>query len=169
MMEYSQQKDILRTMTKRKVKEELRKPDFLLVTIGRVTAWAKEHLKLCIIGVSALVVIGLALTAYKMYEAREDDKLQYQLTEGIGAYQEYATNGSGQALQKAETAFKALSASRHEGVDEVAKLYLAKIYYTQGKSEDARSLYLDVKSRASNSILRKFAEDALQHFGQPAK
>jgi predicted negative regulator of RcsB-dependent stress response len=119
--------------------------------------------------VSALVVIGLALTAYKMYEAREDDKLQYQLTEGISAYQEYATNGSGQALQKAETAFKALSTSRHEGVDEVAKLYLAKIYYTQGKSEDARSLYLDVKSRASNSILRKFAEDALQHFGQPAK
>ena len=156
-------------MTKRKVKEELKKPDFLLVTIGRVTAWIKEHLKLCIIGASALVVVGLALTAYQVYEAREDDRLQYQLAEGISAFQEYATNGSGQALQKAVTAFKALSASHHKGVDEVAKLYLAKIYYTQGKNDDARSLYLDVKSRASSGILRKLAEAALQHLGQPAK
>ncbi len=156
-------------MTKRKVKEELRKPDFLLVTIGRVTAWTKEHLRLCIIGVSALVVIGLALTAYRIYETREDDRLQYQLEEGISAYQEYTTNSSGQALQKAESIFKELSASHHKGLDEVAKLYLARIYYTQGKSDDARSLYLDIKSRASNSILRKLAETALQHIGQPAK
>jgi hypothetical protein len=156
-------------MTKRKVKEELKKPDFLLVTIERVMAWTKEHLKLCIIGVSALVVVGLALTAYQVYETREDDKLQYQLTEGISAFQEYATNGSGQALQKAETAFKALSSSHRKGVGEIAKLYLAKIYYTQGKSDDARSLYLDVKNRASSGILRKLAEGALQHIGQPAK
>ncbi len=156
-------------MTKRKVKEELKKPDFLLVTLGRVTVWTKQHLRLCIVGAAALVVIGLGLTAYKMYEAREDDKLQYQLTEGIGAYQEYTTNGSGQALQKAESIFKSVSASRHKGLDEVAKLYLAKIYYSQGKSEDARSLYLDIKSRASNSILRKLAETALQHIGPPAK
>ena len=156
-------------MTKRKVKEDLKKPDFLLVTVGRVTAWTREHLRLCIIGLSALVVLGIALTGYKMYEIREDDKLQYQLTEGISAFQEFATNGSGQALQKAQTAFKALSASHHKGVDEVAKLYLAKIYYTQGKSEDARSLYLDVKSRASSSLLRKLAEAALQHIGQAAK
>jgi hypothetical protein len=156
-------------MTKRKVKEELKKPDFLLVTIGRVTSWTREHLRLCIIGVSALVVIGLALTAYQMYETREDDKLQYRLTEGISAFQEYATNGSGQALQRAETAFKAVSASHRKGVDEVAKLYLAKIYYAQGKNEDARALYADVKSRASSSILSKFAEVALQSIGQPAK
>jgi hypothetical protein len=156
-------------MTKRKVKEELKKPDFLLVTLGRVTTWTKEHLRLCIVAVSALIVIGLALTAYKMYEAREDDKVQYQLAEGISAFQEYATNGNGQALQKAETVFKGLSASRRKGLDEVAKLYLAKIYYTQGKTEDARSLYLDVKGRASNSMLRKLAEAALQHIGQPAK
>ncbi len=156
-------------MTKRKVKEELKKPDLLLVTIGRITAWTKEHLRLCVIGVSALIVLGLALTAFRMYQVREDDKLQYQLTEGIGAFEEYATNGSSQALQRAETAFKTLSASRHKGVDEIAKLYLARIYYSQGKNEDARSIYLDVKSRASNSVLRKLAETALLHLGPPAK
>ncbi|HUJ89919.1 MAG TPA: hypothetical protein VLX12_06985 [Syntrophorhabdales bacterium] len=156
-------------MTKRKVKEDLKKPDFVLVTLGRLTTWTKQHLRLCIIGVSALVVIGLALTAYRIYETGEDDKLQYQLEEGISAYQEYTTNGSGQALQKAESIFKNVSASRHKGLDEVAKLYLAKIYYSQGKSEDARTLYLSIKNRASNSILRKLAETALQHIGQPAK
>ena len=156
-------------MTKRKVKEELKKPDFMIVTLGRVITWTKQHLRLCIIGAAALVALGISVTAYKMYEAREDDKLQYQLTEGISAYQEYTTNGSGQALQNAESIFKNVSASRHKSLDEVAKLYLAKIYYSQGKSEDARSLYLDIKSRASNSTLRKLAETALQHIGQPAK
>ena len=156
-------------MTKRKVKEELKKPDFMLLTLGRVITWTKQHLRLCIIGVAVLVVIGLALTAYRIYETREDDRLQYQLTEGISAYQEYTTNGSGQALQKAESIFKSVSASHRKGLDEVARLYLAKIYYAQGKSEDARSLYLDVKGRASNSTLRKLAEMALQAIGQPAK
>ncbi len=156
-------------MTKKKVKEELKRPDFVLVTLGRVTTFVKEHLRLCIIGVSALVVIGLALTAYRMYETRENDKLQYQLQEGITAYQEYTTNGSSQALQKAESIFKSVLASRQRGLDDIAKLYLAKIYYSQGKSEDARSLYLDVKSRTSNSILRKLAETALQRIGQPTK
>lgn len=156
-------------MTKRKVKEELKKPDFMLLTLGRVITWTKQHLRLCIIGVTVLVVIGLALTAYRIYETREDDKRQYQLTEGISAYQEYTTNGSGQALQKAESIFKSMSASHRKGLDEVAKLYLAKIYYAQGKSEDARSLYLDVKGRASDSTLRKLAEMALQRIGQPAK
>jgi predicted negative regulator of RcsB-dependent stress response len=156
-------------MTKRKVKEELKKPDFMLVTLGRATTLVKEHLRLCIIGACAVVVIGLALTAYRMYEARENDKLQYQLQEGITAYQEYTTNGSGQALQKAESMFKSVSASGQRSLDEIAKLYLAKIYYSQGKSEDARSLYLDVKSRTSNSTLRKLAETALQRIGQPTK
>jgi predicted negative regulator of RcsB-dependent stress response len=156
-------------MTKRKVKEELKKPDFIMVAIGRMTAWAKEHLKLCIIGASAVVVIALGLTAYRVYEAREDDTLQYQLEQGIAAYQEYSTNGSSQALQKAESTFKGISASRHKGLDAISKLYLAKIYYSQGKTEAARSLYLDVQSRASDSIVRKIAETALQQIGQPAK
>jgi hypothetical protein len=168
-MEYSQHKDIHKTMTKRKVKEDLKKPDFMLVTLARLTTWTKQHLRLCIVAAAVLVVFGLALTAYRIYETGEADKLQYQLEEGISAYQEYTTNGSGQALQKAESIFKSVSASRHKALDEVAKLYLAKIYYSQGKSEDARSLYLDIKGRASNSILRKLAETALQHIGQPAK
>jgi predicted negative regulator of RcsB-dependent stress response len=156
-------------MTKRKVKEELKRPDFMMVTLARLTTWTKEHLKLCIAGAAVAVVIALALTTYRIYEIREDDKLQYQMEEGITAYQEYAANGSGQALQKAESIFKSMSASHRKGLDQVAKLYLAKIFYAQGKSEDARSLYLDVKSRASNSILRKLAETALQHIRQPAK
>ena len=156
-------------MTKRKVKEELKKPDIVLAAIGLATTWVKQHLRLCIAGMALVVVIALALTGYKMYAAREDDKLQYQLSEAISAFQEYTTNGNDQALQKAESTFKVLSASQHKGLGEVAGLYLAKIYYAQGKTEDARSLYLDIKNRASNNTLRKLAETALQHVSQPAK
>ena len=78
-------------------------------------------------------------------------------------------NGSDEALKKAESDFKALSTSRTKGVDDIAKLYLGKIYYTRGKPEDAKALYLDVKNRSSNGTLRKLAEAALQSLGQPAK
>jgi hypothetical protein len=156
-------------MTKRKVKEDLKKPDFIMVTIERASAWAKEHLRLCIIGASAVLVIALLVTAYRIYEAREDDKLQYQLEQGITAYQEYSTNGNNQALQKAESAFKGISASRNKGLDAISKLYLAKIYYAQGKTDAARSLYLDIKNHTSDSIIMKIAETALQQIGQPAK
>ena len=156
-------------MTKRKVKEELKRPDILLAAIGHVVSWVREHVRLCVIGAVALVAIALAVTGYKIYQAGQDEKLQYQLTEGIRSFQEYTMNGSDEALKKAESDFKALSTSRTKGVDDIAKLYLGKIYYTRGKPEDAKALYLDVKNRSSNGTLRKLAEAALQSLGQPAK
>ncbi len=156
-------------MTKRKVKEELKKPDFVMVAFEGATVWIKEHLKLCVIAMSALVVIALAITGYRLYEAREDDRLQYQLQQGIALYQEYTINGNSQALQKAESNFKTVSSSRHRDINEVAELYLARIYYIQGKTEDARSLYTDVKNRASNALLKKLADTGLQNMSQPAK
>jgi hypothetical protein len=156
-------------VTKRKVKEELKRPDILLAAIGYVVGWVKEHVRVCVIGAVALVAIALAVTGYKIYQANEDEKLQYQLTEGIRSFQEYAMNGSDEAFKKAESAFKALSTSRTKGVDDIAKLYLGKIYYSRGKTEDAKALYLDVKNQSSNGTLRKLAEAGLQLISQPAK
>jgi hypothetical protein len=156
-------------VTKKKVKEELKRPDILLAAIGHVAGWVKEHVRLCVIGGVALVAIALAVTGYEMYQANEDEKLQYQLTEGIRSFQEYAMNGSDEALKKAESTFKALSTSRTKGVDDIAKLYLGKIYYSRGKTEDAKALYLDVKNQSSNGTLRKLAEAGLQLISQPTK
>jgi hypothetical protein len=88
-------------VTKRKVKEELKRPDILLAAIGYVVGWVKEHVRVCVIGAVALVAIALAVTGYKIYQANEDEKLQYQLTEGIRSFQEYAMNGSDEALRHA--------------------------------------------------------------------
>jgi hypothetical protein len=156
-------------VTKRKVKEELKRPDILLAAIGHVASWVREHVRLCVIGAVALVVIALAVTGYRIYEAGQDEKLQYQLTEGIRLFQEYTVNGNSEALKEAESAFKGLSTSRTKGMDDIAKLYLGKIYYSRGKTEDAKALYLDVKNRSSNGTLRKLAEASLQFYSQPAK
>ncbi len=156
-------------MTKKKVKEELKKPDFVLVTIGRAVTWAKEHARLCVIGAIVVVIAGLAVMGWRIYQAREDDKLQYQLAEGIGSFQEYNVNGSNDSLKQAESIFKGLSTTGPRGVSDIAKLYLGKIYYIRGKVEDARAVYLDVKNRSSNGTLRKLAEAALQFTGAPAK
>ncbi len=156
-------------MTKRKVKEELKKPDFIMVTIERLTSWSREHLRVCIISLAALVVVGSAVAAYRIYDGRQDDRVQYQLEEGIIAYQEYTVSGSGQALQKAESTFKGVSSSHRKGLDDISNLYLARIYQSQGKTEEARTLYLNVKSRSSDRTLGQLAESALQHFGTAAK
>ncbi len=156
-------------MTRRKVKEELKKPDFMMVAFEYATTWIREHVKLCIIVLSGVVVVGAAVTAYRVYENAEIDKVQYQLTEAIAAYQEYTINGSGPSLQRAESLFKNISASRRKELDKIAELYLAKIYYTQGKMSDARSLYNDVKNQPSNAILKTLAGIALQQIPQAAK
>ncbi len=156
-------------VTKKKVKEELKKPDVVLVTIGRAVTWAKEHARLCVIGAIVVVIAGLAVTAWGVYQAREDDKLQYQLAEGIRSFEEYNVNGGDDSLKKAESIFKGLSTTGARGVSDIAKLYLGKIYYIRGKAEDAKATYLDVKNRSSNGTLRKLAEAALQFTGVPAK
>ena len=156
-------------MTKRKVKEELKRPDILLTAIGHTADWVKEHVRLCVIGAVVLVAVALAVTGYRMYQASQDEKVQYQLAAGMRSFQEYAMNGSDDALKKAEAAFKALSESRARDVDDIGRLYLGKIYYAQGKTEDAKALYLQVKEKSPDATLRKFAEAALQFVSQPAK
>ena len=156
-------------MTKKKVKEELKRPDILLATIGHVAGWVKEHVRLCVIGAVVLVAVAFAATGYRMYQASQDERVQYQLAVGMRSFQEYAMNGSDDALKKAESAFKALSASHTRDVNDIARLYLGKIYYAQGKAEDAKALYLQVKDKGTDATLRKFAEAALQSVSQPAK
>ncbi len=156
-------------MTKRKVKEELKRPDVLLSAIGHLAGWVREHVRLCVIGLVVLVAVALAVTGYRMYQASQDQRVQYELASAMRSFQEYAMNGSEDALKKAESSFKALSASHTRDVDDIARLYLGKIYYSQGKTEDAKALYLRVKDKSPDASLRKFAEAALLLVSQPAK
>jgi hypothetical protein len=156
-------------VTKRKVKEELKRPDILLLAIARVSGLVKEHARLCIIGLIALAVIALAITGVRIYQARADEEMQYRLAEGIKAFQEYAYGGKEESLKKAESIFKELSASRRSGVEEIAMLYLGKVYYLQGKSEDAKAQYIKAKNQASNTVITKLAEAGLKNAETPSK
>jgi hypothetical protein len=156
-------------VTKRKVKEELKKPDILLLAIERVSGWVREHARLCVIGLVALAVIALAITGVRIYQARADEEMQYRLAEGIKAFQEYAYGGKEEGIKKAESIFKDLSASRHSGIEEVALLYLGKIYFLQGKPEDAKAQYLKAKNQASNTVITKLAESGLKNVETPSK
>jgi predicted negative regulator of RcsB-dependent stress response len=156
-------------VTKRKVKEELKRPDILLATIGHVAGWVREHVRLCVIGLVVLVAAALAVTGYRMYQASQDEKIQYELAAAMRSFQEFAMNGSDDALKKAESGFKSLSTSHTRDVSDIARLYLGKIYYSQGKTEDAKALYLRVKDKSPDATLRKIAEAALQIVSQPAR
>lgn len=138
-------------------------------SIGRLSTWVKEHAKLCIIGLVVLVVIALAITGVRMYQARADEEMQYRLAEGIKAFQEYAYGDKAESFKKAESIFKELSAARHSGVEEIALLYLGKLYYLQGKGEDAKTQYLKAKNQASDSMITKLAESGLKNAETPSK
>jgi predicted negative regulator of RcsB-dependent stress response len=156
-------------VTKKKVKEELKKPDIVLLAIERVTGWVKQHARLCIIGLVVLAVIAVAITGVRIYQARVDEEMQYRLAEGIKAFQEYASGGKEDSLKKAESIFKGLSTSGRNGIEEIALLYLGKIYYLQGKNEDAKAQYQKVKGRAGSSVIVSLAESGLKNSEPPAK
>ena len=156
-------------MTKKKVKEELKKPDFVLLAIEKVSGWVKQHARLCIIGLVVLAVIATAITGVRIYQARADEEMQYRLAEGIKAFQEYASGGKEDSLKKAESIFQRLSTSRRNGIEEIALLYLGKIYYLQGKNEDAKAQYLKAKNQTGSSVIAGLAESGLKNAEPPSK
>ena len=79
------------------------------------------------------------------------------------SFDEYSMNGKKEELEKAETIFNDVAQKKKGESYYIAKLYLAKINYVRGKSEDAEKLYREVLGGTSNITLKTLSEKALQH------
>lgn len=149
-------------MAKKKIKEEIKKPDIVLATLERLVGWVKGNPKTCVIALMVAVLVGLSIWAYEMYEARKDERVQSMVAEGISNFQQYAFAKKEDALGKAESAFRDVLKERSGGPGDVARLYLAKIATIKGKNDEARALYNEVLSNPSNEVVRKLSEKSLQ-------
>lgn len=157
-------------MARNQLKED-RKPDILLVTIERVATLVRKNPKPFIMGLVVVVVVGLAIGAFSFYRSQQNEKAQFQLSQAMETLGEYMATQKEDALSRAETQFRDLTKGKPRGVSDIASLYLARITYLKGKSEEAKTMHAELASRASSPVVKQLAEQALKRptASQPAE
>ncbi|HNS15530.1 MAG TPA: hypothetical protein PKM08_09375, partial [Syntrophorhabdaceae bacterium] len=132
-----------------KKKEEIKKPDILITTIESAIAYAKKNLRSCIIGVIIVLAAAFSVYAYTLYERKQDEKVQYLLSQGIQSFDAYNLQGKKDSLDNAEKIFKDVISKNRGQLSVIAKLYLGKVYYVMGKNDEAKKLYGEVSGSSS--------------------
>jgi hypothetical protein len=148
-------------MTKRKVKAEIKGPDIVMRTIGSSYNFVRTNLRLLIIALVACVVMVSAAYAYIYYENKKSDKYQYLLAQGIKTFEEYGVSGKQDDLIKAENTFKDIAGQKTGKAPGIAKLYLARIQYMQGKNDEAIKLYRQILQHPPDPLIQALAEKAI--------
>jgi len=148
-------------VARRKIKEEIKKPDFLQVSLERTTTWVKDHTRTCIIAAAVALILILSGWGYAAYRAGRDDRAQDRLSDGIRSFQEYMVNPGGNGLSRAEASFTRVAAESSGGLGDVARLYLARIALAKGAKDQARDIYTKLAKHPSNDVVKKLAESGL--------
>lgn len=149
-------------MARRKIKEEIKKPDILLSAFQHFLIWIKANTKICVVGAIVIIAFGLSAWGYAAYRASEEQKAQYALFQGIRGFQEYSLTNKGDALSGAESSFKRVAKEGPRGIRNVAKLYLARIAALKGNKQEAKTLYGEIARKSSNDVIKRLSETALQ-------
>ncbi|MGD0230565.1 MAG: hypothetical protein ABSC19_09430 [Syntrophorhabdales bacterium] len=149
-------------MAKKKIRDEIKKPDMLQSTVDDAVAWVKENRGTCIVAGILVVLIALSGWGYGAYRADRDERAQYTLYQGIRAFQEYTVNPKGDGLSKAEASFRKVTETGSGGLRDVAKLYLARIGVRKGMKEEARRLYGEIDRRPANNAVKILSESGLK-------
>lgn len=148
-------------MPRRKLREELKREDFLLSTFEKSKIWVRENVRNVIIGTIVVVLLALSGWAFAAYKAGKNDRAQHLLATGISKFQEYEMANKADALPKAEADFKEVVKNSSDGPRDAAQLYLARIAVAKGNKEEAKALYRRIVQKPSNSIVKKLAETGL--------
>jgi tetratricopeptide (TPR) repeat protein len=150
-------------MAKKKIKEEIKKPDILIKTIESTVKFIRANLKLCIIGVAIFCIVSLSVYGYRLHEQKKNERAQLILFQGIRSLEEYSLNGREDDLKKAEDIFQKIVNEKQGKTYKIAKLYLGKIYYIKGKNEEAKKIYREILNDSSEIVFKTLSEKALQH------
>jgi predicted negative regulator of RcsB-dependent stress response len=150
-------------MAKNKIKQDIKKPDIVIRTFAYSIQWIRENIKLCISGAIAILAVCVCIFAYTLYEKKQDDKVQYMLSQGIQGFAEFSATGNEEALKKAENAMDNVVKEKRKKTQSIAKLYLGKIYYIKGKIEDSKKMYKEAQSESKEPVIKMLSESALSY------
>lgn len=149
-------------MVKKKIKQEIRKPDIFTTAIEAAFAFVTANIRLFIIGTVVFCVGGLAAYGYAAFQEKKNEKAQVSLTEAITSLEQFSLTGKKEELDKAETIFSKIAKEKPGKVYLVAKLYLGSVYTLKGQTDDARKIYQEI-SKGSPTAIKMLAERALQN------
>ena len=147
-------------MARKKEKEIIHKPDILTLAFESCSAYIRDNTRQCIYGLVALLVIVAAVASYLVYARYQDEKIQYQMTQGIVAWETYGQTRAAGDIDKAEAIFQKIASGGSGKPRYISKLYLASIDLARGKRDDALKLYQEVSKDSSNKTLAYLADHA---------
>jgi len=156
-------------MAKNTFKQDTKKPDIVIRTFAYIFNWVRENLKLCIAGIAGIIIICICIFAYTIYEKKQDDRVQYLLSQGIQGFAEFSATGNEEALKRAEDAMNKVVNEKRKKTQSIAKLYLGKIYYIKGKTEESKKMYREVQNESSEPVIKKLSENALSNIENKQK
>ena len=148
-------------MARKKEKEIIHQQDILIKTFGTVSAYVRDNTRQCVFGLIALLVIVAGIVSYFVYAGQRDQRIQYELAQGIQAFESYERTRAAGDIEKAEGIFKKISAATGGKSHYIATLYLAKINVVQGRTEEALKLYKEVSGKSSNQAMAYLADKAI--------
>ena len=150
-------------MARKKEKDIIHKPDILVQTFESVSMYIRENTRQCLYGLAAFLVIVAAIASYMVYAHYQDQKIQYQLAQGVNAMETYGQTRAAGDIEKAESIFAKIASTASGKPRYIAKLYLANINMTRGKREEALKLYQEVSRNSSNQALSYLADKAVKN------
>jgi predicted negative regulator of RcsB-dependent stress response len=111
------------------------------------------------------IVFLLAIVAgylYMLHSRSQYDTIQYRLSQGIQSFAAYNAEEKQEDINKAEGIFNEIARKKKGKSYYIARLYLAKIQYIKGKSEDAKKIYQEILKDTSDSVLKTLSEKAIR-------
>jgi hypothetical protein len=149
-------------MVKRKIKEEIKRPDIVIATVELAITFIRTHLVKVIIAAAVFCAAGLSVYAYTAYEERKNEKAQTAIFEGVKSLESFNRSGKKEDLDKAEAVFQKAAKERAGKVYMVAELYLGTVYAVKGQNDEARKIYQRL-AKDGPTVLKMLSERALQN------
>lgn len=149
-------------MARKREKEIIHKPDILVQAFDSVSTYIRVNTRQCLYGLAALIVIVAVVVSYAVYAHYQDQKVQYQLAQGMKAVEMYGQTRAPADIDKAEGIFQGIVSGASGKSRYIAKLYLANISMAKGKREEAIKLYQEVSRDSSNQALTYLADKAIK-------
>ncbi|MDD3846891.1 MAG: hypothetical protein PHC90_11100 [Syntrophorhabdaceae bacterium] len=148
-------------MARKREKEIIHRPDIFVQAFDSISMYIRENTKQCLYGLAAFLIIVAVVASYIVYANYQDEKVQYQITQGIMALETYGQTRAAGDIDKAEGIFQKIAVGASGKSRYVSKLYLANISMTRGKREEALKLYQEVSRDSSNKALTYLADKAI--------
>lgn len=150
-------------MARKKEKDIVHQPDILVETLAKVTSYIRNNVRQCIYGLIALIIVIACVASYFVYSHYQDQGLQYELTQGIKAFDTYSRTGAAGDMDKADVIFQKIASASSGKPHYIAKMYLANINMARGKTQEAVKLYQEVSRSSSSQAITYLADNALKN------